>query len=92
VSEVAGLLSNGERSNRKNEDVNRLRQFMAAQKIPTQNGVTGGGDYGSAFVPFGTIDVAIGWPLRYSHSPGEIIDARDVDSLSRAVEAVARSW
>jgi putative aminopeptidase FrvX len=74
------------------QDVNRLRQLMATQKIATQYGVTGGGNDGSAFVPFGTIDVAMGWPLRYSHSPGEIIDVRDVDSLSRAVEAVARSW
>jgi putative aminopeptidase len=73
-------------------DVNRLRQLTAAQKIATQYGVTGGGNDGSAFVPFGTIDVAMGWPLRYSHSPGEIVDIRDVDSLSRAVETVARSW
>lgn len=74
------------------KDVDRLRQLMAAQNIPTQFGVTGGGNDGSAFVPFGTIDVAMGWPLRYSHSPGEIVDIRDVESLSRAVETVARSW
>jgi len=73
-------------------DVNRLRQLTAAQKIPTQYGVTGGGNDGAAFVPFGSIDVAMGWPLRYSHSPGEIVDIRDVDSLSRAIETVARSW
>jgi putative aminopeptidase len=74
------------------KDVERLLQLMGAQKIPVQYGVTGGGNDGSAFVPFGTIDVAMGWPLRYSHSPAEVIDTRDVDSLARAVEAVARSW
>jgi putative aminopeptidase FrvX len=74
------------------KDVEKLRQLMAAQKIPVQYGVTGGGNDGSSFVPYGSIDVAMGWPLRYSHSPGEIIDVRDVDSLARAVEAVARSW
>jgi putative aminopeptidase FrvX len=74
------------------KDVQKLRQLLAARKIPTQYGVTGGGNDGSAFVPYGSIDVAMGWPLRYSHSPGEIIDVRDVDSLARAVEAVARSW
>lgn len=74
------------------KDVQRLRELTAAQKIPTQYGVTGGGNDGSAFVQFGTIDVALGWPLRYSHSPAEVIDVRDVDSLARAVTAVARSW
>lgn len=74
------------------KDVDHLRQLTAAQKIPTQYGVTGGGNDGSSFVPYGSIDVAMGWPLRYSHSPGEVIDVRDVDSLARAVETVARSW
>jgi putative aminopeptidase FrvX len=74
------------------KDVDKLRALMAAQKIPVQYGVTGGGNDGSSFVPYGSIDLALGWPLRYSHSPGEIIDVRDVDSLARAVEAVARSW
>lgn len=73
-------------------DVNRLRQLTATQKVPTQYGVTGGGNDGSAFVPYGSIDVAMGWPLRYSHSPGEVVDTRDVDALARAVEVVARSW
>lgn len=74
------------------KDVDRLRQLTAGQRIPTQYGITGGGNDGASFVPFGAIDVAMGWPLRYSHSPGELIDIRDVDSLSRAVETVARSW
>ncbi|MGZ4787244.1 MAG: M28 family peptidase [Terriglobales bacterium] len=74
------------------KDVERLLQLMAAKKIPVQYGVTGGGNDGSAFVPYGSIDVAIGWPLRYSHSPAEVVDIRDVDSLARAVTDVARSW
>jgi putative aminopeptidase FrvX len=74
------------------KDVQHLRDLTASQKIPTQYGVTGGGNDGSAFVQFGTIDVALGWPLRYSHSPAEVIDLRDVDSLARTVTAVARSW
>ena len=74
------------------KDVQHLRDLTASQKIPTQYGVTGGGNDGSAFVQFGTIDVALGWPLRYSHSPAEVIDIRDVDALARAVTAIARSW
>jgi putative aminopeptidase len=60
--------------------------------IPVQYGVTGGGNDGSAFLKYGSTDVALGWPLRYSHSPGELIDTRDLDSLARAVAAIARSW
>jgi putative aminopeptidase FrvX len=74
------------------KDVEHLLQLLAAQHIPVQYGVTGGGNDGSAFVPFGTVDVAMGWPLRYSHSAAEVVDTRDVDSLARAVTAVAKSW
>lgn len=74
------------------KDVQHLRDLTATQKIPTQYGVTGGGNDGSAFVQFGTIDIAMGWPLRYSHSPAEVIDLRDVDALARAVTTVARNW
>jgi len=37
------------------------------------------------------VDVPIGWPLRYSHSPAEVIDLRDLVSLSRIIERVARA-
>ena len=37
-------------------------------------------------------DLALGWPLRYSHSPAEVIDTRDVDALARIITAVARNW
>ncbi|HUY13802.1 MAG TPA: hypothetical protein VMX16_09260 [Terriglobia bacterium] len=46
----------------------------------------------SAFLRDGSVDVALGWPLRYSHSPGEVVDTRDLDALSRMVAAVSRSW
>lgn len=61
-------------------------------KIPAQYGVTGGGNDGSAFLLYGSIDVALGWPLRYSHSPAEVIDLRDLDAISKIVAAIARSW
>ena len=61
-------------------------------QIAAQFGVTGGGNDGSAFVRYGSIDVALGWPLRYSHSPAEVVDTRDVDALGKIVAAIARSW
>jgi putative aminopeptidase FrvX len=72
--------------------VERVIKLARANQIPVQYGVTGGGNDGSAFLRFGSVDVALGWPLRYSNSPGEVIDTRDVDALARIVAAIARSW
>lgn len=72
--------------------VDKLITLARAQGIPAQYGVTGGGNDGAAFVRYGSTDVALGWPLRYSHSPGEVVDTRDVDALARIVAAVARQW
>jgi putative aminopeptidase FrvX len=72
--------------------VERLVQLARANQIPVQYGVTAGGNDGSTFVPYGAVDIALGWPLRYSHSPAEVIDTRDVDALARIVAAIAKSW
>jgi putative aminopeptidase FrvX len=72
--------------------VEKVMKLARDNQIPAQFGVTGGGNDGSAFVRYGSIDVALGWPLRYSHAPAEVVDTRDVDALSRIVAAIARSW
>jgi len=72
--------------------VEKVVSIARANKIPVQYGVTGGGNDGSAFLRYGSIDVALGWPLRYSHSPGEVIDLRDLDGLAHIVAALSRSW
>jgi putative aminopeptidase len=72
--------------------VDRVVELARANHIPVQYGATGGGNNGAAFVPYGAVDVALGWPLRYSHSPAEEIDTRDLDSLARIVAAIAKSW
>jgi putative aminopeptidase FrvX len=38
------------------------------------------------------VDVVLGWPLHYSHSPGKVIDTKDLDGLSEIVEVLARKW
>ena len=72
--------------------VDSLVHLARANQIPVQLGVTGGGNDGATFVPYGAVDVALGWPLRYSHSPAEVIDTRDVDALARIVAVIAKSW
>ena len=72
--------------------LDRVVSLAKDNGIPVQFGVTGGGNDGSAFLPYGSVDVALGWPLLYSHSPAEVIDTRDFDALSRIVEVLARKW
>lgn len=74
------------------ELVEKVLKLARANQIPAQYGVTGGGNDGAAFVRYGSLDIALGWPLRYSHSPAEVIDTRDVDALARIVAVIARSW
>jgi putative aminopeptidase FrvX len=74
------------------EYVERVVKLAHENNIPVQYGVTGGGNDGAVFTRFGSVDVALGWPLRYSHSPGEVIDTRDLDALGKIVAVVAKEW
>jgi putative aminopeptidase FrvX len=73
------------------DEVDRLTRIARAGRIPLQVGTTNGGNDGSELARYGAIDDALGWPLRYSHSPAEVIDLRDIRSLARMVAALAMS-
>jgi putative aminopeptidase FrvX len=70
-------------------EVERVVRIARASRIPLQVGTTNGGNDGSELARYGAVDVPIAWPLRYSHSPAEVIDLHDVVSLSRLVLALA---
>ncbi|MGQ0715528.1 MAG: M20/M25/M40 family metallo-hydrolase [Gemmatimonadaceae bacterium] len=72
-------------------EVDRVVQIARRTGIPVQVGTTNGGNDGSAFSRYGAIDIPIAWPLRYSHSPAELIDLGDVHALARLVAALARN-
>jgi putative aminopeptidase FrvX len=72
--------------------VDSLVRVARARGVRLQIGTTNGGNDGSVFTPYGVVDVAVGWPLRYSHSPAEVVDLRDVVSLADLVQAVAELW
>lgn len=72
--------------------VDSLVDLARRRQIALQVGTTNGGNDGSVFGEYGVPDVPMGWPLRYSHSPAETIDLRDVESLAQMIQAVAESW
>ena len=72
--------------------VEKVLRIAKENGIPAQYGVTGGGNDGSSFLRYGSVDVALGWPLRYSHSPGEVVDTGDLDGLARITAAICRNW
>jgi putative aminopeptidase FrvX len=72
--------------------VDSLVALARHRRIALQVGTTNGGNDGSVFGVYGVPDVAVGWPLRYSHSPAETIDLKDVESLAELIQAVAESW
>ena len=74
------------------EYVDRVVQLARENGIPVQFGVTGGGNDGAVFTRYGSVNIPLGWPLRYSHSPGEVIDTRDLDALAKIVMVLARGW
>ena len=72
--------------------VDSLRAVARTRGVPLQFGTTNGGNDGSTFTPYGVVDVPMGWPLRYSHSPAEVVDLRDVASLGDLIQAIAEIW
>jgi putative aminopeptidase FrvX len=72
--------------------VDSLVRVARARGVALQVGTTNGGNDGAVFIPYGAVDVPIGWPLRYSHSPAEVVDLKDVASLADMIRAVAETW
>ncbi len=70
-------------------DIDRVMQVARRQVIPLQVGATNGGADGSEFVRYGVAHVGLSWPGRYSHSPVEVMDLRDLEALQRLIYALA---
>jgi putative aminopeptidase FrvX len=73
------------------DEIDRALRLARASRIPLQYGVTNGGNDGSELARLGAANVGVAWPLRYSHSPAEVIDLRDLRSLTRIVAALAKA-
>jgi putative aminopeptidase FrvX len=66
-----------------------LVALARARGVPLQVGSTNGGNDGSVFGQYGVPNVPLAWPLRYSHSPVEVVDLGDVVALAELVRAAA---
>jgi putative aminopeptidase FrvX len=69
-----------------------IDRFLGVAKragVPIQVGFTGGATDAMPFLPDGPAVLPFSWPGRYSHSPVEVADLRDVESLVRLIVAVA---
>jgi len=71
------------------ELIDRTLALADREKIPVQLGVTGGATDGVPFLPSGAAMLPLSWPGRYSHSPVEVADLRDVEALVRLIVALA---
>jgi len=69
--------------------VAHLQALALAHDIPAQLGMTSGGTDGQPWVAKGIPSVPISWPGRYSHSPIEVLDLRDLDALVRMIVVLA---
>lgn len=67
-----------------------LERVALEAGIPLQVGLTQGGTDGTAFTYWGAPNVPLSWPGRYSHSPAEVLDLRDVERLAALITAIAR--
>lgn len=72
--------------------MDRITALARENAIPLQIGVTGGGTDASPFSARGAIDVGLSWPGRYSHSPVEVMDRRDLESLTRLLVVLAQKY
>lgn len=70
-------------------ELDRILNIARANAIPIQVGATNGGTDGSDFVRYGVLHVSLSWPGRYSHSPVEVLDLRDLQSLEKLIYSIA---
>jgi len=62
-----------------------VENVARAAKIPLQYGSGGGTTDGSVVQEFGALMMALGFPMRYTHSPTECASLKDMNNMSKLV-------
>jgi putative aminopeptidase len=84
---VLRAMDNGYLASR--ELIDRILALADRQGIQVQVGFTGGATDGMPFLTGAPAMLPFGWPGRYSHSPVEVADLRDLEMLVQLILAVA---
>jgi putative aminopeptidase FrvX len=82
---VLRALDDGAVSSR--EERARVVRAARAAGVPLQVGTTHGSTDATPFAAWGAVGTGLSWPGRYSHSPAEVLDLRDLAALARLVHA-----
>lgn len=72
------------------DNLKYLQNLAAKNNIRTQYGMTSGGTDGQGFLSYGIPSVPLSWPGRYSHSPVEVMDFHDLQSLVQLIQAIMK--
>ncbi|MGI8509824.1 MAG: M20/M25/M40 family metallo-hydrolase [Gemmatimonadaceae bacterium] len=68
----------------------RIVALAHAHGLPLQIGATQGSTDAVPFVARGALGAGISWPGRYSHSPAEVLDLNDLNTLVHLIDALAQ--
>jgi len=70
------------------ENLKSVQSLAAKNEVKVQYGMTAGGTDGQPFLGYGIPSIPLSWPGRYSHSPVEIMDYRDMINLVRLINSI----
>lgn len=70
------------------DNIHFLQSLAEKNQIKVQYGMTAGGTDGQGFLSNGIPSVPLSWPGRYSHSPIELMDYNDMNSLVQLIKAI----
>ena len=70
-------------------ELDRGLSVARGASVPVQVGLTQGTTDGTMFTFWGAPNMGLSWPGRYSHSPAEILDLRDIMRLGDLILAMA---
>jgi putative aminopeptidase len=70
------------------ESMKYLQSLASKNNIKLQYGMSAGFTDGQPFMKYGIPSVPLSWPGRYSHSPVEFLDYRDLQNLTQLIKAI----
>ena len=73
------------------DNLKNLQSLATKNGVKVQYGMTVGGTDGQGFLSYGIPSVPISWPGRYSHSPIEVMDFNDMQSLVQLIITIMKS-